>query len=63
MLYRLRTTPEHRHYLLCRQCGLAIAFTVEDVESLTSELAQRHRFTEVAHQVDFYGTCPQCLEG
>ena len=24
MLYRLRTTREHLHYLLCRQCGRAI---------------------------------------
>ncbi|WP_260860815.1 Fur family transcriptional regulator [Mycobacterium tilburgii] len=62
MLYRLRTTPEHRHYLLCRQCGLAIAFTVDDVECLTSELAQHHRFIEVAHQIDLYGTCPHCVE-
>ncbi|ORJ56999.1 Fe2+/Zn2+ uptake regulation protein [Mycobacterium simiae] len=62
MLYRLRTTSEHRHYLLCRQCGLAIGFTVDDVECLTSQLAQQHRFTEVAHQIDFYGTCPQCVD-
>jgi Fur family ferric uptake transcriptional regulator len=63
MLYRLRTTSQHRHYLLCRQCGRAIAFTADEIEDLTSQLAQRHRYTDVAHQIDFYGTCPRCIEG
>jgi Fur family transcriptional regulator, ferric uptake regulator len=62
MLYRLRTTPEHRHYLLCRQCGRAIGFTAGEIEHLTSQLAEQHRYTDVAHQIDFYGTCPRCTE-
>jgi Fur family ferric uptake transcriptional regulator len=62
MLYRLRTTPEHRHYLLCRRCGRAIGFTADEIEGFTSQLAQQHRFTEVAHQIDFYGTCSRCTE-
>ncbi len=62
MLYRLRTTPEHRHYLLCRKCGRAIAFTAGEIEHLTSQLAEQHRYTDVAHQIDFYGTCPRCTE-
>jgi Fur family ferric uptake transcriptional regulator len=62
MLYRLRTTPEHRHYLLCRQCGRAIAFTASEIEYLTNQLAEHHRYTDVAHQIDFYGTCPRCNE-
>ncbi len=61
-LYRLRTTPEHRHYLLCRQCGRAIGFTAGEIEHLTSQLAEQHRYTDVAHQIDFYGTCPLCTE-
>lgn len=62
MLYRLRTTPEHRHYLLCRQCGRAIGFTAGEIEHLTSQLAEQHRYTDVAHQIDLYGTCPRCTE-
>ncbi|MEC4763151.1 Fur family transcriptional regulator [Mycobacterium sherrisii] len=62
MLYRLRTVSGHRHYLLCRQCGFAIGFTVDDVECLTTQLARQHHFTGVAHQIDFYGTCPQCVD-
>jgi Fur family transcriptional regulator, ferric uptake regulator len=62
MLYRLRTTPEHRHYLVCRQCGRAIGFTAGEIEHLTSQLAEQHRYTDLAHQIDFYGTCPRCTE-
>jgi Fur family transcriptional regulator, ferric uptake regulator len=62
MLYRLRTTPEHRHYLLCRRCGRAISFTAGEIEAFTSQLAQQHRYTDLAHEIDFYGTCPRCAE-
>ena len=61
-LYRLRTTLEHRHYLLCRRCGRAIGFTAGEIEHLTSQLAEQHRYTDLAHQIDFYGTCPRCTE-
>lgn len=59
-LYRLCTTPGHRHYLLCRRCGRAVGFTAADVELHTSQLAQQHRYTDVTHHVDLYGTCPRC---
>jgi Fur family ferric uptake transcriptional regulator len=61
MLYRLRTTLRHCHYLLCRRCGRAVAFTAADVESHTNRLAQQHRYAEITHYVDLYGTCPQCV--
>ena len=59
-LYRLCTSGGHRHYLLCRRCGRAVAFTMEDVELHTARLAQQHRFADVTHHIDLYGTCPQC---
>lgn len=62
MLYRLRTTSQHRHYLLCRRCGSAIGFTAREIEDFTGQLAEQHRYTDLAHQIDFYGTCPQCAE-
>ncbi|WP_082971217.1 Fur family transcriptional regulator [Mycobacterium sp. 852002-51971_SCH5477799-a] len=61
-LYRLRTTPGHRHYLLCRRCGRAIGFTAGEFENVTSQLAEQNRYTDVVHQIDFYGTCPRCTE-
>jgi Fur family transcriptional regulator, ferric uptake regulator len=62
MLYRLRTTNQHRHYLVCRRCGRAIGFTADEIEDFTNELARKHRYIDVAHQIDFYGTCPRCTE-
>jgi Fur family ferric uptake transcriptional regulator len=59
-LYRLCATRGHRHYLLCRRCGRAVAFTVDDVELHTARLAQQHRYADVTHHIDLYGTCPQC---
>ena len=32
-LYRLRTTPGHCHYLLCRRCGRAVGFTSADIQT------------------------------
>jgi Fur family ferric uptake transcriptional regulator len=59
-LYRLRSSGEHRHYLICRGCGRAVAFTPVALEECTSELTAQHQFTEVTHHIDVYGICPQC---
>ncbi|WP_308205169.1 Fur family transcriptional regulator [Mycobacterium parmense] len=62
-LYRLRTGSEHCHYLLCRRCGDAVPFTPTALEKHTEQLTQQHRYADVAHHVDLYGTCPACLDG
>jgi len=62
ILYRLRTGTEHRHYLLCRRCGDAVAFTPTSLELHTTELTNQHRYADVAHHIDLYGTCPRCLD-
>ena len=59
-LYRRCASRGHRHHLLCRRCGRAVAFTVEDVELHTARLAQQHRYADVTHHIDLYGTCPKC---
>jgi Fur family transcriptional regulator, ferric uptake regulator len=60
ILYRLRTEPGHRHYLVCRQCGRAVGFTPDDIEEHTRRLSRQHHYTEVTHYVDLYGICPLC---
>jgi Fur family transcriptional regulator, ferric uptake regulator len=59
-LYRLRTEAGHRHYLVCRKCGLAVGFTPATIEEHTARLTHQHGFTDVTHYVDLYGVCPQC---
>jgi Fur family transcriptional regulator, ferric uptake regulator len=60
ILYRLRTAAGHRHYLVCRGCGRAVAFTPVDIEEHTRRLSHQHHFTDVTHYVDLYGICPRC---
>jgi len=63
ILYRLRTGTGHRHYLVCRLCGDAVAFTPVDIEEHTRRLSRQHHYTDVTHYVDLYGTCPRCRTG
>jgi Fur family transcriptional regulator, ferric uptake regulator len=60
ILYRLRDGADHRHYLLCRQCGRAVAFTPVDIEEHTRRLSSEYHYSDVTHYVDIYGTCPRC---
>jgi Fur family ferric uptake transcriptional regulator len=60
ILYRLRSSPEHRHFLLCRRCGRAVGFTPTTLEERAADLIRRHRYSEVTHYFDLYGICPQC---
>jgi Fur family transcriptional regulator, ferric uptake regulator len=61
ILYRLCANPGHCHYLLCRRCGRAVGFTAADIELHTSQLAEAHRYADVTHHIDLYGTCPLCV--
>ena len=61
-LYRLRTTTEHHHYLMCRRCGAAVAFSPAALEHHTAELARKHRYANITHHIDLYGTCPRCVD-
>jgi Fur family transcriptional regulator, ferric uptake regulator len=60
ILYRLSTGAGHRHYLICRRCGRAVAFTPVDIEEHSRRLSRQHHYTDVTHYVDLYGTCPRC---
>ncbi|HUO37352.1 MAG TPA: transcriptional repressor [Mycobacterium sp.] len=60
ILYRLRTTPDHHHYLLCRRCGAAVAFSPAALEHHTAELTRQHCYANITHRIDLYGTCPRC---
>ncbi|MHC9295500.1 Fur family transcriptional regulator [Mycobacterium sp. LTG2003] len=62
VLYRLRTTNEHRHYLVCRRCGRAVGFTAPAFEEHTSQLGRRSEYTDITHYFDLYGVCPRCRD-
>ncbi len=50
----------HHHHLVCRNCGAAEEIAAEVVEIWAAEVANRHGFTNVAHEVELYGLCADC---
>ncbi|MFB7496408.1 Fur family transcriptional regulator [Streptomyces sp. NPDC056161] len=62
-LYRTRPTDgHHRHYLVCRTCGLSLAVEAEAVERWAGGVAAATGFAEVEHIVELTGICDRCTE-
>lgn len=53
----------HHHHLVCRECGTAEEIAAEVVEIWAAEVAKRHGFTDVGHEVELYGLCAACSAG
>ncbi|MFI6958582.1 Fur family transcriptional regulator [Nocardia sp. NPDC050408] len=60
LLYRIRDGVGHHHYLMCRICGRAEQFTLDEVEQHAEPIARQHRYRDVSHRLDLYGICPRC---
>lgn len=58
--YRRCRTDDHHHHLMCVSCGRAIEITDPDVHDWTENIARQHGFTDVRHDLEIYGRCPQC---
>lgn len=50
----------HHHHLVCRRCGHTVEVEFGTFEAVVAELAARHGFTEVAHELELFGLCPAC---
>lgn len=59
-LYRPRPADGHRHYLLCRQCGLSLAVDSDEVERWATRIARDTGFQAVHHTVELTGVCGGC---
>jgi Fur family transcriptional regulator, ferric uptake regulator len=59
-LYRLCGQASHHHHLVCRRCSRTIEVEGPAVERWTDRVAEEHGFTDVAHTLDIFGTCPSC---
>ncbi|MEU0965093.1 transcriptional repressor [Streptomyces sp. NPDC005917] len=59
-LYRPRPTDGHRHYLVCRRCGLSRAVEADAVERWADAVAAVTGFAEVEHTVELTGVCDRC---
>lgn len=58
--YRQRPTAEHRHYLICRCCGLSRPVDAEVVERWADRVAEDSGFIDVEHTLELAGTCATC---
>ncbi|WP_438302596.1 Fur family transcriptional regulator [Streptomyces sp. HUAS TT11] len=59
-LYRPRPVDGHRHYLVCRLCGLSLPVAAETVERWADGVAATTGFADVEHIVELTGICFQC---
>jgi Fe2+ or Zn2+ uptake regulation protein len=59
--YELLTPGQHKDYLICTRCGaigeINEACPVHDLQDI---LAKRTGYTELQHDLVFYGVCPEC---
>lgn len=58
-IYR-RCSDSHHHHLVCRSCGATVEVEGPTVERWTSSVAERHGYRNVSHNLEIFGTCPDC---
>lgn len=60
-IYRMCNSSDHHHHLVCRECGVAIELENDEIERWTRDVAKRHRFSEVTHDLVLFGVCKNCM--
>jgi Fur family ferric uptake transcriptional regulator len=55
-----RCSGRHHHHLVCRRCGRTIEIEGSVVEAWAARTAAEHGFVDPTHEVEVYGTCPDC---
>jgi Fur family ferric uptake transcriptional regulator len=61
-IYR-RCSATHHHHLVCRSCGATVEVEGPAVERWTRAIAAEHGYSEIAHTLELFGTCPRCAAG
>ena len=46
----------HHHHLVCRACGRTVEVEGPTVEQWADRVADEHRFTDVSHTLEIFGT-------
>ncbi|REK86916.1 transcriptional repressor [Streptomyces inhibens] len=59
-LFRYRPGSDHRHYLICTECGVSLPLDAVAVEKWAAGIARTSGFTAVRHTVELTGICPDC---
>jgi len=50
----------HHHHLVCRACGRTVEVEGPTVERWADRVSAEHGFTQVSHQLEIFGNCPDC---
>ncbi|WP_307781280.1 Fur family transcriptional regulator [Agilicoccus flavus] len=58
--YRLCSTDDHHHHLVCRDCGHTVEIEGPAVEEWAERTASTHGFTAVSHTLEVFGRCASC---
>lgn len=59
-VYRRCATEVHHHHLVCRHCGHTVEVSVHQMEAEMQHVAAAEGFTDIAHTVEFFGSCAAC---
>lgn len=59
-LFCYRPGSDHRHYLICTECGLSRPVASGPVEDWAEAIARTSGFARVRHTVELTGVCPDC---
>ncbi|WAX76644.1 transcriptional repressor [Streptomyces sp. KMM 9044] len=62
-LYRPRPDDGHRHFPVCRECGLGLAVDSEEVEQWVARITRDVGFHAVDHTVELTGVRDGCRPG
>ena len=55
-----RCSTGHHHHLVCRSCGRTVEVSGPAVEKWANAIAAEHRFRDVSHDLEIFGTCDRC---
>ncbi|WP_055589893.1 Fur family transcriptional regulator [Peterkaempfera griseoplana] len=59
-VYR-RCSSGHHHHLVCRGCGHTVEVEGPAVERWADAVAAEHGFSDIAHTLEIFGTCGECV--
>lgn len=54
------TSAGHRHRLICLQCHRIVEIETCPLADFERDMAEKHGFAIVGHNLEWYGYCPQC---
>lgn len=61
--YELVDPDHHVDHIVCTACGIVTAIADEcPVEKAEKEIAKKYGYGDVTHVLEFYGTCPDCVQ-